>query len=607
MGTSKQTIQINAEIKASLSGMDKVVSDLEEGLKKQKYDLSKNSGLAKLIKQYKNAKSEFDSLTELDKVGLGDVDKTAKAAQKVANIYKQLGQSFRKIQAGNIDTFKNLFPDNFSAKIEKGNKAINQYFKKLEEKSAKESRAQILERDLERLNTTLSTLENKRIKAEVEVDISKAQEKLKKLQEERKNFLEDFSKSITPKEVKDSSGKIYDKAIIQAQIEAAEKEVKDKEKKVKNLEKRKLSQQELDEIDQLKEGYEGVDFKRQQKAAQDALKKYRDEASARDLAQNEGIVDKGRSRRTFGNLTDEELEDRIREKQQELIKLEKKEKQYKDKIAELRARPEQEFKQQKKQADAEVSTAKTKLENTNKELETYQKLKAAQEEVIKQKTADFESGKDNTGVRQEDIDKLKQYDDAIQEVTRSIKELNEEKTYSNQAEKDDATSKKKSEIDKKKLELQTLQNSIKELTEATNIDEVFKKLEELNLPLKDIERSSEGLQKLKKELKELDSNTVEDIRQNLKQLGFTAEETEDIIRQLDNGLDKLDLEKVNITKTNQDIENLKNQVLDFFSITNTIQIFKNAVRDAFDTVKELDAAMTETAVVTDFSVGDMWD
>jgi hypothetical protein len=72
-------------------------------------------------------------------------------------------------------------------------------------------------------------------------------------------------------------------------------------------------------------------------------------------------------------------------------------------------------------------------------------------------------------------------------------------------------------------------------------------------------------------------------------------------------LDKLDLEKVNITKTNQDIENLKNQVLDFFSITNTIQIFKNAVRDAFDTVKELDAAMTETAVVTDFSVGDMWE
>lgn len=62
-----------------------------------------------------------------------------------------------------------------------------------------------------------------------------------------------------------------------------------------------------------------------------------------------------------------------------------------------------------------------------------------------------------------------------------------------------------------------------------------------------------------------------------------------------------------LNRAEQDMERLKNQVLDFFSLSNAIQIFKNAIRDAFETVKELDAAMTETAVVTDFSVGDMWD
>ena len=62
-----------------------------------------------------------------------------------------------------------------------------------------------------------------------------------------------------------------------------------------------------------------------------------------------------------------------------------------------------------------------------------------------------------------------------------------------------------------------------------------------------------------------------------------------------------------LNRVEQDMERLKNQVLDFFSLSNAIQIFKNAIRDAFETVKELDAAMTETAVVTDFSVGDMWD
>ncbi|MBQ4122223.1 hypothetical protein IJD44_00640, partial [bacterium] len=56
----------------------------------------------------------------------------------------------------------------------------------------------------------------------------------------------------------------------------------------------------------------------------------------------------------------------------------------------------------------------------------------------------------------------------------------------------------------------------------------------------------------------------------------------------------------------EDIENLKRQLLDFFSIGNAIQLFKRAVSSAFDTVKELDKTMTEAAVVTEFSVGDMW-
>ena len=44
----------------------------------------------------------------------------------------------------------------------------------------------------------------------------------------------------------------------------------------------------------------------------------------------------------------------------------------------------------------------------------------------------------------------------------------------------------------------------------------------------------------------------------------------------------------------------------FFSLRNMINLLKRGIREAVDTVKELDAAMTETAVVTDFSVGDMW-
>ena len=56
----------------------------------------------------------------------------------------------------------------------------------------------------------------------------------------------------------------------------------------------------------------------------------------------------------------------------------------------------------------------------------------------------------------------------------------------------------------------------------------------------------------------------------------------------------------------RDVSALKSRIQYFFGLTNTINLFRQAVRGAYETIKELDKAMTETAVVTDFSVGDMW-
>lgn len=58
---------------------------------------------------------------------------------------------------------------------------------------------------------------------------------------------------------------------------------------------------------------------------------------------------------------------------------------------------------------------------------------------------------------------------------------------------------------------------------------------------------------------------------------------------------------------NSELEMLKTRVTYFFGLTNSVQLFKRAITQALNTVKELDATMTEAAVVTDFSVGDMWD
>lgn len=79
-----------------------------------------------------------------------------------------------------------------------------------------------------------------------------------------------------------------------------------------------------------------------------------------------------------------------------------------------------------------------------------------------------------------------------------------------------------------------------------------------------------------------------------------ADSTSDEIGSVVDQFDRLASQK-------SEIESLRQRVVNFFGMQNAIQLFKRAVQEAYDSVKELDAAMTETAVVTDFSVNDMWE
>ena len=56
----------------------------------------------------------------------------------------------------------------------------------------------------------------------------------------------------------------------------------------------------------------------------------------------------------------------------------------------------------------------------------------------------------------------------------------------------------------------------------------------------------------------------------------------------------------------KELDGFKNKVVYFFGLNNAVRLFQRALRSAFETVKDLDKVMTETAVVTEFSVGDMW-
>ena len=167
----------------------------------------------------------------------------------------------------------------------------------------------------------------------------------------------------------------------------------------------------------------------------------------------------------------------------------------------------------------------------------------------------------------------------------------------------------KVQIDSAASSLEQMEEQLKQLQLNSGATEELENLRKELAQLKNvnIDEISSDLEEIKRIIGSLDDEHIKVIRDSLKDIGEVADKVVPSAQRLAESIDDTNQEGKELTRIGQEIENLKDQVLDFFSITNTIQIFKNAVRDAFDTVKELDAVMTETAVVTDFSIDDMWD
>lgn len=156
-------------------------------------------------------------------------------------------------------------------------------------------------------------------------------------------------------------------------------------------------------------------------------------------------------------------------------------------------------------------------------------------------------------------------------------------------------------IESLKEEIIKLTDSIKKPAELDSLREELAKLQGI-----DINEVPTDLQKLQNIIEKLNSKELEEIKDNLEKIGIVSDDISPNIRQGAEALDDLAATGQQLEGTVKEVEQLRNQVLQFFSIGNAVQLFKRALNSAYNTVKELDTTMTEAAVVTEFSVGDMW-
>ena len=134
--------------------------------------------------------------------------------------------------------------------------------------------------------------------------------------------------------------------------------------------------------------------------------------------------------------------------------------------------------------------------------------------------------------------------------------------------------------------LQQIKTALAEL-DLTKLNQLNQELEQTQQQQKELETSS--LSKYNSQLKELANDAK-----------AAADATDDITR--------ADKEAADAQRQfNNEIDNIKGKITYFFGLENAINLLRTAIRNAVESVKELDTAMTDTAVVTDFTVGDMWE
>ncbi len=313
------------------------------------------------------------------------------------------------------------------------------------------------------------------------------------------------------------------------------------------------------------------------------------------------------------------------------------------------------LKQLKLPNDLQNSFKKT-FGDLEKELEKYQKLKAGGFKTNSDATALEKSGKNIVRLYSEIVDKLNSLDGSqlkkafeelggkeveklknnLTDLQNQLKQQVSTQNFINVNETKQGLQSLKKEITglsgEAEKALSTLSNSTfntfaKNLQDgrldlaANNLEKIHQQVEKINNEdltkwYNELKKSFDALsndpglkntvqdvEKLKSALNTAKANAIAKLMQDFDGSAKSAEELLQKIRELTTA--DADFGRAQ-AQTNKELEQVKSRIQYFFGLNNAINLVKRAIRSAFNTIKQLDKAMTETAVVTDFDVGDMW-
>ena len=160
------------------------------------------------------------------------------------------------------------------------------------------------------------------------------------------------------------------------------------------------------------------------------------------------------------------------------------------------------------------------------------------------------------------------------------------------------------QIEEAQAKLQALKSELSAIESKGStqpFNELAKQVKQLTeIKPRDFDHVKEILANFETQNLEKGAQAVKNIEGNLHNLSTAAEGTRGKVEGINSAFSGM-------MSREQDLANFTHRLGSFFSLTGITQSVRRVVRDVTDAIKELDSVMTETAVVTDFTISDMWE
>ena len=224
-------------------------------------------------------------------------------------------------------------------------------------------------------------------------------------------------------------------------------------------------------------------------------------------------------------------------------------------------------------------------------------------DIKKLSSEDLENYRQLADILKKAQEGLEGYDKQTSDISKTVKSKQAELEKLNSTLKEQETNLQNAQTDWEKA-----QQAVKDFNQAGKESEAFNKLKE-NLTkvfneesikdVKNIEELDNALKQLADTAGGDVSSKIEKVRELLSSTDAPMKDTGKVIRETTEEFQRLG-------ETNEELDHLTYRLKYFFSLAGGFNLMRRAIRSAVTTTKELDAVMTQTAVVSEYTVGDMW-